>query len=113
MAAVDQARLARARGFATELRFVATDSIAENIRRIVQRAQAGGHGASERELRAIHLASLANLESVVLAFEHASIYDSTTRWAPPRLVAFARNGELVRHGVTPAWLATALADSSG
>ena len=52
--ASDQAELARKHGFATELRFVATDSIAENVERVLQRAQGGGHGASERDVRAIH-----------------------------------------------------------
>jgi predicted ABC-type ATPase len=37
--------------------FVATDSVEENIARILQRAQGGGHGASEREVRAIHTGS--------------------------------------------------------
>src|SRR5262252_6424730 len=55
-AAVDQAELARGRGFSTEMRFVATDSVAENVARVLQRSQAGGHGASEREIRAIHTA---------------------------------------------------------
>ena len=36
-AAIEQAQFARARGFATEMIFVATDSIDENIARIVQR----------------------------------------------------------------------------
>ena len=34
-------------------RFVATDSIEENIARVLQRAQAGGHGSSGREIRTI------------------------------------------------------------
>jgi hypothetical protein len=34
-----EAQLARARGFATEMIFVATDSIDENVARIVQRAR--------------------------------------------------------------------------
>ena len=38
VAAIGQAELARTRGFATEMRFVATDSIAENIARVLQRA---------------------------------------------------------------------------
>jgi predicted ABC-type ATPase len=45
-AAIEQAELARQHGFATQLRFVATDSIAENIARVLQRAQGGGHAAS-------------------------------------------------------------------
>ena len=60
-AAIGQAELAHKAGFATQMRFVATDSIAENVTRVLQRAQAGGHGASEREIRAIHHASVANL----------------------------------------------------
>jgi predicted ABC-type ATPase len=52
-AAIEQAERARKSRFATEMRFVATDSIAENVARVLQRAQAGEHGASEREIRAI------------------------------------------------------------
>jgi predicted ABC-type ATPase len=44
-AAIVQAELVRKRGFATSLRFVATDSIVLNVARVLQRAQAGGHGA--------------------------------------------------------------------
>jgi predicted ABC-type ATPase len=108
-AAIEQAVLARKGGFATEMRFVATDSIAENVARVLQRAQAGGHGASEREIRAIHQASVTNLRRAVDAFHRVRVYDSTTRWASPRLVAVARDGRLVRHGPTPKWLEATLA----
>jgi len=67
--AVTQARLAHSRGFATEMAFVATDSLDENLDRILQRAQGGGHGASEREVRPIHEASLANLNEALAVFE--------------------------------------------
>jgi predicted ABC-type ATPase len=110
-AAIEQAELARNRGFTTQMRFVATDSIAENVARVLQRAQAGGHGASEREIRAIHEASVANLRKAVGTFHRVRVYDSTTRWASPRLVAVARDGRLVRQGATPGWLETALAES--
>ncbi len=109
-AAIEQAELARKSGFATEMRFVATDSIAENIARVLQRAQAGGHGASEREIRAIHQASVANLRNAVSAFERVRVYDSTVRWAPPRLVATVRDGRVVRQGATPAWLDAVLSE---
>ncbi|HXN31266.1 MAG TPA: zeta toxin family protein [Polyangiaceae bacterium] len=111
-AALEQAELARKNGFATEMRFVATDSIAENLARVLQRAQAGGHGASEREIRAIHQASVTNLRTAVAAFDRVRVYDSTPRWAPPRLVAAARGGRLARQGATPAWLEGALAGSN-
>jgi predicted ABC-type ATPase len=78
-AAIDQAERARQSGFATEMHFVATDSIAENVARVLQRAQAGGHGASEREIRAIHQASVANLRTAIAMFERVRIYDSTAR----------------------------------
>jgi predicted ABC-type ATPase len=112
-AAIDQAELARKGGFATEMRFVATDSIAENVARVVQRAQAGGHGASEREIRAIHHASVANLRKAIATFGRVLVYDSTARWASPRLVGVARAGRLVRQGATPGWLEAALADGDG
>ncbi len=109
-AAIGQAELARKNGFATLMRFVATDSIAENVARVLQRAQAGGHGASEREIRAIHQASVENLRKAVGTFERVRVYDSTTRWTPPRLVAVARGGRLVVQGATPGWLEAALAN---
>jgi predicted ABC-type ATPase len=112
-AAIEQAELARKAGFATEMRFVATDSIDENVARVLQRAQAGGHGASEREIRAIHQASVANLRTAVGTFERVRVYDSTARWAPPQLVAVARGGRLVRRGASPGWLAAALGGPGG
>jgi predicted ABC-type ATPase len=107
-AAIDQARLAGQHGFLTMLRFVATDSIDVNVERVLQRAQGGGHGASERDIRAIHDASIANLAQALAAFDRARVYDSTISWRPPRLVATARSGKVVRHGDIPTWLDRAL-----
>ena len=107
-AAIDQAGLAQRSGFVADMQCVATDSIAENVARVLQRAQAGGHGASEREIRAIHHASIANLAMAIDSFARVRIYDSTARWSPPRLVAVARAGRVVRHGATPAWLEAVL-----
>ncbi len=86
------------------MHFIATDSVAENVARVLQRAQAGGHGASEREIRAIHQASVANLPRAIAVLDRARVYDSTARWVAPRLVAVGRSGRIVRHGATPAWL---------
>jgi len=107
-AAIAQAQHARTRGFSTRLIFVATESAAENLRRVLQRAQSGGHGASERDVRAIYEASLANLGKAVAAFERVDVYDSTQHWAAPRLVVTARDGHVVRHGPSPVWLERAL-----
>jgi predicted ABC-type ATPase len=103
-ASVEQARLARKRGFSTHLRFIATDSVAANVSRVLQRAQSGGHGASEQEIRSIHEASVTNLRTALDAFERVRVYDSTAQWTTPRLVATARNGKVVWRGVSPAWL---------
>jgi len=107
-AAIHQARLATTHGFATELIFVATDSVAENVARVLQRAQGGGHGASERDVRAIHEASVANLANAIEVFERVDVYDSTARWSAPRLVATAHGGLVVRLGECPGWLDRAL-----
>jgi predicted ABC-type ATPase len=106
--AIDQARRARKQGFATELIFIATDSIAENIARVLQRAQGGGHGASERDVRAIHEASISNLTKAIAVFELVDVYDSTARWLAPRLAASARDGQIGRQGTSPIWLERAL-----
>jgi predicted ABC-type ATPase len=108
-AAIEQAELARKGGFVTHLRFVATDSIAENVARVLQRAQGGGHGASEQDIRTIHEASIANLCKALVVFERVRVYDSTAAWTAPRLVATAHNGRLELEGVSPAWLERALA----
>ena len=107
-AAIEQADLATTRGFSTELLFIATDSIAENVARVLQRAQGGGHGASERDIRAIHAASIANLSKALQAFEHVRVYDSTAPWTTPQLVAIKRDGRLTRQASNPAWLERAL-----
>src|SRR4051794_3899319 len=92
----------RKNGFATQLRFVATDSIAENVARVLQRAQAGGHGASERDIRDPRVEHQEPPEGAV--FERVRVYDSTALWTKPRLVAIGRDGQLTRHGSSPAWL---------
>jgi predicted ABC-type ATPase len=80
IAAIEQAELARKLGFATQLRFVATDSIAENVARVLRRAQGGGHGAKEREIRAIYEVNIANLRKALGVFERVRVYDSTALW---------------------------------
>jgi len=82
-------------GFATGLLFVATDSVDENIARVLQRAQGGGHGASERDVRAIHESSIANIKTAVATFERVHLYDSTARWTVPRLVASTTDAQSV------------------
>jgi predicted ABC-type ATPase len=107
-AAIDQVVVAQRNVFVADMHFVATDSIDENVARVIQRAQAGGHGASEREILAIYHASIANLATAIESFDRVRVYDSTARWSPPRLVAVARTGHVARHGVAPGWLQAVL-----
>lgn len=79
-AAIGQAGLARRSGLATEMHFVATDSIAENVARLLQRAQAGRHIASEGESRAIRHARVANLRTAMVAFERGRRWARTKWW---------------------------------
>jgi predicted ABC-type ATPase len=107
-AAIDQARLAHQHGFLTLLRFVATDSLDVNVARVLQRAQGGGHGASERDIRAIHEAGVKNLANALAVFDRARVYDSSAPWTAPLLVATTRSGRVIRHGASPTWLDRAL-----
>lgn len=108
--AIEQARSAVEHGFSTHLRFIATESIQENIDRVTQRAQAGGHAASEEEIRRIHAGSMSNLRHAVEVFETVRIYDSSARWETPRLVAVKRNGKLNLTPEPPGWLLERLGD---
>lgn len=105
---IEQAKEAADRDFATHLRFLATGSPEENIARVLQRAQSGGHAASEQDIRRIYDGSLRNLAHAIRVFETVRVYDSTVRWAPPRLVAIKRRGTVQLVGESPPWLARAL-----
>lgn len=76
--------------------------------RVMQRAQGGGHAASELDIHTVYHASVANLRRAMYAFERVRVYDSTARWTVPRLVAVARAGRVVLQGEAPAWLTATL-----
>jgi predicted ABC-type ATPase len=52
-----QAAQARRAGFRTTMFYIATENITINLRRIIGRAQGGGHSAPEKTLRKIHAGS--------------------------------------------------------
>ena len=56
----EQARLARASGFVTEMRYLAVRGFAMHLDRVKIRADAGGHCASEATLRRIYRSSVAH-----------------------------------------------------
>ena len=103
-----QAEHARARGFRTSLTFVCSTSPEINVDRVLQRAQAGGHAASEGEIRAIYTAALANLGEAVRAFDRCRVLDSSEPWRRPRLVARVTGGKVALEADPPSWATVAL-----
>ena len=105
----EQAALAKAAGFATEIRYLALRDFAMHLERVKARADAGGHSASETTLRAIYRASLANLQRAVLEMDDLWIYDNSPVGGPPLLVLEAEKGA-VRYlaNTPPDWLVSAL-----
>ncbi|MCC6215709.1 MAG: hypothetical protein IT376_12665 [Polyangiaceae bacterium] len=107
-AALEQAARARRSGFFTVLCFIGLASPAIGFARVRTRAQAGGHGVPERVAGAIYDASLGHLPRAVRTFERVLLHDGSAPWAPPRLVATARDDALAVEGAPPEWLARAL-----
>lgn len=103
-----QAGSARQRGFRTTLTFLCTNSPDINVERVLQRAQAGGHAASEAEIRTMHAAALANLAEAVRVFDRCRILDSSAPWRRPRLAARATRGRIVLEPGAPSWVTKAL-----
>jgi hypothetical protein len=66
--------------------------------------------ASEREVRAIHEASLANLGAAIDAFERVDIHDSTALRSTPQLVATSHDGRVDRLSNVPSWLESVLSN---
>lgn len=105
----EQVSVAKAAGFATEMRFLALRDFAMHLDRVKARADAGGHSASETTLRAIYRASLANLPRAIVEMDDLWVYDNSPVGGPPRLVMESEKGT-VRFLVNdpPDWLVTAL-----
>jgi predicted ABC-type ATPase len=105
----EQARLARAAGFSVEMRYIALRDFAMHVERVQARADAGGHSASERTLRRIYEASLANLLRAVREMDMLWIYDNTPIDANHPLVLQAQKGEIqFLKEPPPSWLRNAL-----
>lgn len=112
LVAAQQAARARAQGFRTALTFLCTAAPDINVERVLQRAQGGGHAASESEIRAIYAAALANLGDAVRVFDRCRILDSSEPWKRPRLVGRATRGKIALESGAPAWVAGALHSDS-
>ena len=88
----EQAAQARANGFIVRMRFVALESVEQNIERIAARAEAGGHSAAEATIRETHRASLKNLVRAIREMDSLLAYDNTAFAREPRRVFQAREG---------------------
>jgi len=106
---LEQARLAKQAGFATEMRYLALRDFRMHLERVKARSDAGGHSASEATLRRIYDASLVNLGHAVQQFDVVWIYDNTDIDASHPLVFEARKGEICfLVDDPPVWLKKAL-----
>jgi predicted ABC-type ATPase len=106
---VQQARLARRRGFSTLMMYVGVDDAEECIRRVQIRAQAGGHSAPPDVLRDIYRASLQNLAAAIRVFDAALLFDNSWFDETPELVLVTIKERIVsRHIDPPEWMRMAL-----
>lgn len=105
----DQAALARAAGFTTEMNYIGLKDFRTHVARVKARADAGGHSASETTLRSIYEASLRNLPRAVAEMDHVWAYDNSVTGAHVQVVLESTHGE-IRYLADPApsWLARAL-----
>ena len=85
----DQAQSARTAGFEIEMRYLALEDFATHLERVKQRADAGGHSASEATLRRIYNASLANLPRALAEMDECLGLRQFEVWRPAE-VAFGK-----------------------
>ena len=103
---MDQARV---QGFELHMLYVALGDFSQNLKRVTDRARAGGHSAPAEQLQKIHRASLANLPRAIHEVDDLNVYDNTAPGGPTELVLSARNGVVTfRQSPCPHWLKGAL-----
>jgi predicted ABC-type ATPase len=104
-----QAALAKAAGFTTEMRYLALSDLAAHLERVKARADAGGHSASEAVLSEAYRSSLANLPTAILEMDEVWVYDNSQVGGPPKLVVQSDKGVIQYLADDPPdWLTTLL-----
>ena len=95
------------------MEYIAVGNPEECIRRVMIRADRGGHSASPSRVRATYTASLRNLLPALRQFDVVSVYDNSRRGRPPVRVleAAAGRGVTYRARRLPAWLSRLLKGS--
>ena len=107
-----QAGQARAEGFEIQMRYIALNGFAQNLKRVIARALAGGHSAPADQLQKIHEASLRNLPKAIREMDRIQVYDNSAPDRRPKRVLSAQSGKVVYlHPSPPEWLEAVLAGS--
>ena len=109
--AIEQASLAQAAAFETELRFIAAPA-PTHVDRVIARAAIGGHGASERTVRTMYQDSMRNLPIALRSFDHCYLYDSSSD-DPVLLVEVEGQQVVTYEGPSPFWMERALIQALG
>ena len=91
------------------MRYLALENFAMHLERVKQRADAGGHSASEATLRRIYNASLANLPRAFAEMDDLWVYDNSKFGGPPSLLLESGKGAMrFLADDPPTWLTAAL-----
>ena len=105
----DQAAAAKSAGFTVEMRYLALSQFSQHLERVMSRADAGGHSASETTLRRIFDSSIANLRQAIDQMDLLEVYDNSAPGGPPVIVLESRQGEIIFTAeAAPHWLLAAL-----
>jgi predicted ABC-type ATPase len=107
-----QAGQAHAEGFEIQMRYIALNGFAQNLKRVIARALAGGHSAPADQLQKIHEASLRNLPKAIREMDRIQVYDNSAPDRRPKRVLSAQSGKVTYlHPSPPEWLEVVLAGS--
>jgi predicted ABC-type ATPase len=83
---------ARVQGFEVYMLYVALSDFSRNLKRVTDRARAGGHSAPAEQLLRIHQASLANLPRAVREADDLKRLHITAPGGPTQFVLSAKSG---------------------
>jgi predicted ABC-type ATPase len=107
-----QADQARTEGFEIQMRYITLNGFAQNLKRVIARAFAGGHSAPADQLQKIHEASLRNLPKAIREMDRIQVYDNSAPDRRPKRVLSAQSGKVTYlHPSPPEWLEVVLAGS--
>lgn len=110
---VEFLRAAQREGFFVRLFFVGTEDPTINAARVARRVMQGGHDVPIPKIISRYFKSIANCAAVAREVDRLYLYDNSLDGAPPRLIARASNGEIVRrYGPEPSWMGSILAAMS-